>query len=128
MLVAAVSLPGAAVIAVLWALGRLDDATAGIAAIVCVALTALAATPAALSLAVVRDAIDKLGAQGALAGRLTPATHALARAWRGAESRGDEARARLAAAEAVLAASARPADPARPAASHRPRQRRLGAS
>jgi len=103
MLVAAVSLPGAAVIAVLWALGRLDDATAGIAAIVCVALTALAATPAALSLAVVRDAIDKLGAQGALAGRLTPATHALARAWRGAESRGDEARARLSAAEAVLA-------------------------
>ncbi len=79
-------------------------------------VTALAAMPAAWSLAVVRDAIESLGADPA-SGRtfaaapapdaLTPAANSLrlsvARAWRGAEARGNEALARLDAAEAVIA-------------------------
>jgi hypothetical protein len=105
-LVAAVSLPSALVVVFLYALGRIDLATAELGGILAVGLTALAATPAALSLAIVRDAIESLGAENATLRRprrLTPTTSALARAWRGAEARGNEARARLAAAEAVIA-------------------------
>ncbi len=105
-LVAAVSLPSALVVVFLYALGRIDLATAELGGILAVGLTALAATPAALSLAIVRDAIESLGAENLplrRPRRLTPTTSALARAWRGAEARGNEARARLAAAEAVIA-------------------------
>ncbi|HEX3881694.1 MAG TPA: ATP-binding protein [Stellaceae bacterium] len=115
-LVAGISLPSAGVVLFLYVSGRLDPRTAAIAFVVAVGLTALAALPAALSLAVVRDAIESLGADPAggaesLRARrprgLTPAAHALrlsvARAWRGVEALGNEARARLAAAEAVIA-------------------------
>ncbi|HEY1798076.1 MAG TPA: ATP-binding protein [Stellaceae bacterium] len=105
-LVAAISLPSALVVVFLYAIGRIDPRTAGIGAILCLVVTALAATPAAWSLSVVRDAIESLGAESGKLRRprrLTPTTSALARAWRGAEARGNEARARLLAAEAVIA-------------------------
>src|SRR6185437_5061426 len=77
-LVAGIALPSAGVVIFLYATGRLDPRTAAIAFVVAVGLTALAALPAALRLSVVR-------------------------AWRGAEALGNEARARLLAAEAVIA-------------------------
>lgn len=105
-LVVAVSLPSALVVLILCAAGRIDPRTAEIGAILCLVATATAVAPAAWSMATIRDAIEGLGAEGAgmrRPRRVTPTTRALARAWRGTEARGEEARTRLAAAEAVLA-------------------------
>jgi len=116
-LIVGVSFPSGAVFAVLWASGLIAPATAVIAGAAAMVLTALAATPSALSLVVVRDTIEGLAADSA-AGvetsrprrprRLTPAANALRlsvlRAWRAAEQRGTDARVRLSSAEAVFAA------------------------
>src|SRR6185312_2428413 len=102
-LVIAISLPSALVVILLYVAGRIDRGTAELGAVLCFVVTMIAATPAAWSLAAVRDAIESLGAaNGPLQRprRLTPTTSALSRAWRGAEARGDEARTRLSAAEA----------------------------
>lgn len=113
-------LPGA-VFAVLYWLGLVAARPAAIAGGVSMAVTAMAVVPAAQSLAVVQDAVDRLdgdpaaGAEalrGRRIGRLTPAAEALrlsvARAWYSAEQRRGEAQRRLAAAEAVIAAAPDP--------------------
>ncbi len=113
----ALSTPGGIAIAGLFALGFLDGAAAIIAAAAMLALAALMAIPLVLSLARARAAIDRLGPDAApgeavapgyrnrrlsLAARVIwPAVLRLRRSWR---EHAAQAEARLAAAEAVIAA------------------------
>ncbi|HVC54052.1 MAG TPA: ATP-binding protein [Stellaceae bacterium] len=116
LLVLAVMLPAVAVFGFLYAAGRLDPDWALAAGTATAAVTALIVGPAALALAVSRDAIEALSTDPAIDARtlasrspkhLTPDAaglrSALGRAWRAAAQRGDEALGRLAAAEAVIA-------------------------
>jgi two-component system phosphate regulon sensor histidine kinase PhoR len=108
------SLPGGAVLAVLCALNLLAPGPALVAAAAIVVLTALAAAPVALPFSAVRDAIDAAATDPARnpatlrPRRLSPGSRALwlsvLRLWRAGEERGAEARQRLAAAEAAIAA------------------------
>jgi two-component system phosphate regulon sensor histidine kinase PhoR len=111
------STPGGLAIAALFALGRLDATAGVVAATGVLALSTLMAIASAFSLAGARADIDRLGpdaapgeavAQDYRSRRLSPATRAiwpavlrLRRAWREHAAR---AEARLAAAEAVIAA------------------------
>ncbi len=113
----ALSTPGGIAIAVLFALGFLDGTAAIVAAAAMLALAALMAIPLVLSLAGARAAIDRLGPDAAPGGaaapgyrnhRLSlavrviwPAVLRLRRSWR---EHAAQAEARLAAAEAVIAA------------------------
>jgi two-component system, OmpR family, phosphate regulon sensor histidine kinase PhoR len=111
------ALAGVVVIAGLAAFGRLDPATAIVAAAAVLGLSFFAAIPFALSVAAAREAIAALGPESAEIGdqrlayqarRLRPAAQALwpaimrmRRAWR---EHAEQAEARLGAAEAVIAA------------------------
>jgi two-component system phosphate regulon sensor histidine kinase PhoR len=113
----ALTLPSAAVLAGLFAAGRLDLASALIAAGVILVVLAVAITPFALSLASVQEAIETIGPEasaaaeiaaarrlgnlGRTAGALWQAAMRLTRGWR---ERAARAEAGLAAADAVFAA------------------------
>jgi two-component system, OmpR family, phosphate regulon sensor histidine kinase PhoR len=110
-------LPGGIAVAGLLGLGRLDTAAAVIVAVTAFAAAILIAIPFAVSVAAAREAIAALGPEGPPLGerrlrerarRLSPAAESLwpavlrlSRAWREHAARGE---ARLAAAEAVIAA------------------------
>jgi two-component system phosphate regulon sensor histidine kinase PhoR len=112
-----IALPSVAVLAVLFAAGRLDLTAALIAAAVILAMLALAVAPLALSLVAVQEAIEaigptadpgaeaaatrRLGHVGRTGDALWLAVLRLSRGWR---ERSQRAEARLAAAEAVFAA------------------------